>query len=396
MGWDELQIDTLIKTCRKKLNEELGTDEPQFPLFENPAEDNPVETSEFLSHLHLGFLDGILRELFPRLERIKPEVYARVRLVLFMKLQGIRYITEVYRILQTKPTVAENLGFDPCHLPSYETIRHFINDLLADMVDDIFYRVVREIDRYLAKHGETLKQAREDATVITARRGDATASYSGYYKTWGWKKDLMVSDQGIFLSYKDLGINDDEGRALSSHLEVLQDNDIRLDSLIVDGGYPSYRNIALAHCRYRTSLLYKPQQHWTYNEKGSPMAIRERYSRYWRDKRHRPNVDTEYMLQFLYTKQEYERVGAYFRNHQVHRYQANEHLRDEIAQGRNQSEGFNSYLKQRVGFECMLPRKGAEHAFFHTTLCLLSVNMVALTRLQNGVTENLASVAYLT
>lgn len=61
-------------------------------MFENPTEHNPVETSEFLSHLHLGFLDQILRELFPRLERIKPEVYARIRLVLFMKLQGIRSI----------------------------------------------------------------------------------------------------------------------------------------------------------------------------------------------------------------------------------------------------------------------------------------------------------------
>ncbi len=261
MGWDELQIDTLIKTCRKKLDEELSDDGPQFPLFENPTEQHPVETSEFLSHLHLNFLNRIPRELFPRLEQIKPGVHARVRLVLFMKLQGIQYITEAYRILQTRPIVAENLGFNPTHLPSYETIRHFINDLLADMIDDIFYRVVREIDRYLSKQGESLAKAREDATVITARRGDATASYSGYYKTWGWKKDLMVSEQGIFLSYRDMAITDDEGQALPSHLGTLQDHGIRLDSLIVDGGYPSYRNIAIAHCGYGTTLLYKPQQH---------------------------------------------------------------------------------------------------------------------------------------
>ena len=30
------------------------------------------------------------------------------------------------------------------------------------------------------------------------------------------------------------------------------------------------------------------------------------------------------------------------------------------------------------------------------TLCLLALNLVALTRLQNGVTDNLISVAYLT
>lgn len=58
-------------------------------------------------------------------------------------------------------------------------------------------------------------------------------------------------------------------------------------------------------------------------------------------------------------------------------------------------EGFHSYPKQRVGFECDLPRKGERQAFYHTTLCLLSVNLVALTRLQNGATENLTSMAYL-
>ena len=73
----------------------------------------------------------VLKEMFPRLEHIKPKVHARVRLTIFMKLRGIRNLKEGYRILQTNPMVAENLGFYPDNLPSYETIRHFVNDLLA-------------------------------------------------------------------------------------------------------------------------------------------------------------------------------------------------------------------------------------------------------------------------
>ena len=396
MGWDELESGKLIKTHRKKRDVEVGNEGPHFPLFKNPTEDTPVETSEFLSHSHLGFLDPVLKEMFPRLEYIKPKVYARVRLVIFMKLRGIKYITEVYRILQTKPTVAENLGFNPNDLPTYETIRRFINDLLAEKVDEVFYQVVEEIGRKLKKKGEKLEKGREDATVITAKRKDDEAEYNGYYKTNGWKKDMLVSKQGIFISYKDMEINDDEGKALPHHLWKLKEVGIKLDSLTVDGGYTSYKNIAIAHCGYQTKLLYKPQKGWVYNEKGTPRKIRERYSKYWKDEWYTPNASIEEQLQFLYRKKEYEYVGAYFRNIHVKKYEVNKDLQKEIIQGRNENEGFNSYLKQRVGFECELPRKGEKEAFFHTTLCLLALNMVALTRLQNGVTESLTSVAYLT
>ncbi|MEM2259360.1 MAG: hypothetical protein QXE46_05670, partial [Candidatus Thermoplasmatota archaeon] len=55
-------------------------------LFINPTKENPVETSEFLSHLELSFLDQTLKQMFPRLERIKKSVYARIKFVIFMKL----------------------------------------------------------------------------------------------------------------------------------------------------------------------------------------------------------------------------------------------------------------------------------------------------------------------
>ncbi|MEA3457828.1 MAG: hypothetical protein U9R21_04030 [Candidatus Thermoplasmatota archaeon] len=395
MGWDEIQIDKLIKTNRKKLEKEIGNSGTQFPLFKNPTEITPVETSEFLSHLYLECLDPVLKEMFPRLKYIKPRVHARVRLIVFIKLRGVRNLKEAYRILQTNPRVAENLGFYPNNLPSYETIRHFINDLLAEKVDKVFYQAVKEIDRKMKKKGEKLGKGREDATVITAKRNDNEADYSGYYKTKGWKKDLLVSKQGIFLSYKDMGINNDEEYALPYHLKKLKEIGINLDSLTVDGGYPSYENIAITHCGYQTNLLYKPQKHWVYNEKGTPRKIRERYSRYWKDEWYKPDATIEYELRFLYKKSERKYVGAYFRNLQVKKYEASEEMRNEITQGRNENEGFNSYLKQRVGFESELPRKGKKNAFFHTTLCLLALNMVALTRLQNGITENLTSVAYL-
>jgi len=41
----------------------------------------------------------VLKEMFPRLERIKKGVYARVKFVVFMKLSNIKYIADAYRKL---------------------------------------------------------------------------------------------------------------------------------------------------------------------------------------------------------------------------------------------------------------------------------------------------------
>ena len=78
--------------------------------------------------------------------------------------------------------------FDTSKLPSYETIRHFINDLLSHRIEEIFNDVVKELEKQLKRKGKWCGNVVEDATVITAKRMDKEAKYSGYYKTYGWKK----------------------------------------------------------------------------------------------------------------------------------------------------------------------------------------------------------------
>ncbi|HEC77478.1 MAG TPA: hypothetical protein ENI33_09555, partial [Thermoplasmatales archaeon] len=61
MGWDEIEIERLIKSNRNFLDKEIGRKYELQALFRNPTKENPVETSEFLSHLDLGFLDPVLK-----------------------------------------------------------------------------------------------------------------------------------------------------------------------------------------------------------------------------------------------------------------------------------------------------------------------------------------------
>jgi len=396
MSWDEIEIEKIIKSNRNFLDKEIGRKYELPPLFRNPTKDDPVEISEFLSHLNLSFLDNTLQQMFPRLSRIKESVYARIRFVVFMKLGNIKYIAEAYRKLITNKEIAQNLGFNISNLPSYETVRHFVNDLLQNKIEEIFNDVVKELEKQLKRKGKWIGDIVEDATVITAKRMDKEAKYSGYYKTYGWKKDLFIESNGIFLSYKDLEINNDEGYYMEYHLKKLNRLSVFINHITTDGKYATYYNIAVTKCHYDAEFLYKPQKGWVYNKKGEERYIKERYSRYWKEKGFKANAPIDYKLKFLYKKEEYEIVGAYYRNKRMKEWEENGNLRKRYAKERNSNEGFNSYLKNHAGFETNLHRKGKRYAFLHTTLCLLALNLVALTRLQNGVTDNLISVAYLT
>jgi hypothetical protein len=304
-----------------------------------------------------------------------------------MKLRGIKTLTKAYRLLRTNPEVAKNLGF--CSLPTYETIRHFANDLLtAKVLKAIFYAEVGEIKAKL--NGDLGKVTIEDATVITAKAKDPEAEYNGYYDDRGWKKDLVIDQPtGVFLSFSDLGINDNEADCLVGHLGELEKIGIHVGKNIVDGKYPTYENIAMAKHGYRTDLLYSPQEHWVHNPKGEPEEIERMYQKYWQEEDFSPEASIGYKLRFLFDRGEYEAVGAYYRNKVM------EDGQDEDYGQREKIESANGYLKSQMGFEA-LPRKGSRAAFRHTTLCLIAINAVALTRLQHGVREALTSVAYLT
>jgi len=397
----ERDIDALIKSFRKKQETLLNNNPTEKYGFINPTKETPVETSRVLRYLDLSWVDPILQKLFPRFQWIKHRLYPRVKLVMFQKLRpDLRKVAETYRVLQTDSEIARNLGFDPGDLPQYETIRHFINDLLDDeTVQQVFYQEVRTMDQELHRHGEKLgEKTLEDATIITAKRDDPEAEYNGYYEDWGWKKDLVLDQKHkVFLSYQDLGINEDEEQALPMNLALLQQINIHVDENTVDGGYPSYKNIAIAkHC-FGTDLFYKPQQNWVHNPLGDLESISYRYQQYWKHHDFNVYADIEYKLCYLYQQEDYEWVGAYYRNQQVQTYNRRmKRCTRRYRIERNTNESFNNYLKQHMGFETSLPQKGRQQAFKHTTLCLIAINAVALTRLQNGITSHLTSVAYLT
>lgn len=350
----------------------------------------------------MEWADSVLKTLFPRFQWIKHRLYPRLKLVLFQKLRpDLQKVSQLYSVLTSQDEVAKNLGFTPGYLLGYETIRHFINDLLdEEILNKTFHEELSEIQRQLIclKQQPLGKETIEDATIITAKRNDPEAKYSGYYKDYGWKKDLLIDNKHkIFLGYQNLKITSDEAEALLVHLKRLYQCDISVNVVTVDGKYPTYENIAKAKHEFGTNLFYKPQKNWAHNSKGDLDVINKRYQQYWKHDGFKIHTDIRYKLGFLFQQDDFDYVGAYYRNqHVAHYNQRVKHCRRRYTLERNGNEGFNGYVKQQMGFETSIPRKGEKQAFKHTTLCLIALNAVALTRLQHGIKKNLTSIAYLT
>ena len=402
----EIDVSHRIKTYWENVEETMGRSniecirEQLSNSFVNPSAEHPENVAWFLAFLDLSFLVPFLKKIYPRFERIEENVFARVKFLLYMILTNRRSLRNAYLSLKANPQYVKLLGFKDGKLQSYETLRAFINEKLSDsLLEEMFYLITIKLKELLGEYGINFGERRgEDATVIRALPNDAEAEYNDYYKVKGYKKDIVIDlDTGLPLAYADIGINEHEGACLIPLMARLATLGFTCKEQKVDGKYPTYENIATAKIVYGAELIYLPHKDWVFNEKGSEEAIKREYQKYWKDVDFRVNASIHYMLRFLYNKGKIEHVGAYYRNKVLLEYKKDpDGYKMQIGYGeRSKNEWFNDYVKRHLGFDLNLPKRGKRAAYRYTTMCLIAINAVALTRVQHGVTDNLGSVAYL-
>ena len=74
-----------------------------------------------------------------------------------------------------------------------------------------------------------------------------------------------------------------------------------------------YENIAKSGLK-NTHLIYRIQNGWVYNPKGSEKEIKRLYQKRWKDPDFKADPNMDYMLNFLLDHGGTEAVGAYYRN----------------------------------------------------------------------------------
>jgi len=331
---------------------------------------------------------------YQRFEVVKPRLAPRIRCAALLKLKRFRSVREGYFYLKNHPEAWKQLGFE--ELPTYELLREFLNEKLPEVLGKLNDGVLVEASKKANKLGKQIfEDVSEDAVDLKARKTDREAEWSGYYKEYGYKADLAVDLQtGMVATPIFLGINEYEGYCFPKQAERLIKLGFEPKSWSFDGKYSSKESIAIGEVGYGMKLNYKILKDWVMDPRGNEKDINKAYQKHWCEKEFRPDVKVEYELTFLYERGDLERVGAYCRNRAMERFKADPRLYLKQYHKRNRSESINSHLKEKLDLERGIPR-GMGKAEQHVLLCILVRNLVALTRLQHGVTENLTSLAYL-
>jgi hypothetical protein len=371
-------------------------DEGDVGDYTKPTKETPVPAKIFVCWLDTDFTEPILKKIYPRYKIIKHRLGPRVRFLAYFCLSREVYLKKAYRKLSQEDFYV--MGFKS--VPNYELLRVFIYEKIGrERLKSIFKLVIEEVKHILTENGIKLgERVGEDATDIQALKYDEDAEYSGYYKEYGYKIDIVhdLDQETLPIDYSLLQITDDEGKYLPDSKMNLEQIGIKPNEWKVDGKYPSYSNIAKLEIQ-STHLIYKIQEDWIYNPKGTFEEIEKKYQTYHNYPDFKPTKDIEVMVSYLYKKEEYEFVGAFYRNQSMNEFKNNpkEYL-SKCAERSGKTEGMISVIKLETALDTRLPKRGWDAFVFIAGISMLAFAFAALIKLQNGTLTHLGSLTYIT
>lgn len=414
----ELDVDAHIKSYWKKIDEAGGSlFEQRFKEWEeekyggsrtdfyNPDDDYPMRLALFLSFMDVTPLEEAMKPFYNRLASVK-YLGSMGRTLVFMKLKQLTPDQTVNH-LKTHPADAELLGYEKdmdgiFDIPCGETIRlNLKNRFGAEGLRRIDRAIVIAFRREGEKFGVNFgSRCGSDAFPVESVGSDKEAEYNGHYGISGFKVAMTGSydeETGIVpLVGEVIGINEDEGKTLVSHVEELRDIGIQVEDLFVDGKYATVENIAQVEVGYGTSLHYDIAKNWVYNDQATFFNLKVEYQKFHQDSDFKVYVDNDDMMRYLVKKGECELVGHMIRNdHIAAKEECPDGYLDHFHQ-RNMTESENDYIKNDHGLQRAIKRRGKEAVEVEFYSSFLALHVLALIRLQQGCTRRLVSKRGLT
>lgn len=392
----ENEVDGIVKQYRDAQDHAL---EPAAAClarleFTNPGPDAAVRAEDFLCHLNLDLpsVNAILKDAYPALDLIsglKRTVHARVRFYAWMTIRNYANLAAAHRDLQEHPEMGRRLDFED--LPAYDTLRECFNDRLGEEHwPRLKAALLAEEKRLLPKLG---RDQSEDATPLVARRRDEEAPWNGHYKVrmrklelrWDAPHEALLADQYA------PGASDEEPylRILTDRLEPMG---IHAESLWVDNGYTSFQTHADQH-RRGTYLVHRPQDDWAVCEPAARAEVEKRIQTHWHDDRFPVEGSWDSRVGFLHdhgSDTDRDAIGRWVRDRMLAARTPEEAAA--LRAHRSQNEALNAEAK-RLPLDPL--RRGGRCQYLRVLACTVTLHLVQLTRLQNGVKEHLCRTTHL-
>lgn len=366
--------------------------------FKNADKNNPVSAFEFARWLDTKNLIGFFKtKSYKRFWEVEGRLAPRIRFVAAMCIGKFGTVEDGYRTMIAN-RYWRLLGFSAP--PNYELLREFVYERIGiERFHEFFEFLLIELVRQARLQGVQLgRKVGQDATDTDCLKYDKEAEYSGYYQHAGYKIDIVhdLNDQTVPLDYMPMDINEDEGQNLIPAQERLREKGFSVEEHKVDGSYAkSYKNIAKSETK-GTRLIYRIQNGWVYNKNGTEENVKRVYQKYHNADNFRVNASLSFMLHYLCEKEEYEVVGAYYRNKRMIYAENNPELaKKETGERSNKTEGFFSVTKDTTILDSRPRRRGWKEFVRRCGLSMLAHLFAALIRTQHGMTTALGCVTYI-
>jgi len=364
--------------------------------FIDPTSDKPVRAVDFARWLNPEPLLDVLKPSYPYFKYIKQRFEPRMRFFAYMLLSREKNLRQAYNSLTEEEY--KLLGFTRGK-PTYELLREFIYERISiERFPDVFKQIIQELVFLLKKENISLgKHVFQDATDIRSLKHDPEAKYSGYYKHSGYKLDVTLdAENDIPLYYTAMEITSDEGQNLVPSQKYLAGLGLLEEGRVVDDKYASFPNIARSELN-KVSLFYKIAKHWVPTKKSDLKKLKKLYQKYHQEDDFKVNPSLDFMLWYLYKKEEYEAVGGFFRNQRMAESKEKPKDYSEKCNKRGaRMEGFFGRVKNTTLLDDRPCKRGWRGLLFRVGTSMLTLVFAALTRVQNGITSHLTNVTYIT
>lgn len=389
--------------------------------FTNPTPENPVAAAVFLSFLAFDAHEVVaaLRSMYPYWDHVPSlprQVCAMLRFTAWMALKGHHCLHCAVKALHLDSEAQRLLDFD--HVPTYETFRDFLHVRLAGSgaLQRLFDALLRAQQRL---HPDLGKEEVQDASPQEAFRDDRQAPYNPHYEVRMHKSEMRWDPvhESLLTQQFYQGVAH-ESRWLLPFTERVKDAGLRFQGdLTVDNGYVSHKHVA-RQWRYGQPLRFRWLDEWVVNVEAARDDVLKRYQKHRKHTAFLVEAGLEAKLRFLVdhgSPPDVEAVGRFLRDRELDaRVKAVVTLEvpagDEVAQAvaelslddalravevevgmrRNQNEGLNAEFKR-----VLRPprRRGALEMFRRAAWGWVTLHLVQVTRLLNGVTMGLCRTA---
>jgi len=403
-GMPEIDIEKRIEKYWEIFRKQLNTKdiekldqllEEMEECFIDPIQDNPVKTVDFVKWLDPEPVLDVLKTSYPYFKYIRPRLKPRMRFFAYFMMSKKKNAWQAYHGLSEEEYI--KLGFEG--KPLYELLREFCYERIGvKEFPVVLHWVVKETGFLLKKQGISLgKYVFEDATDTRSLKHDPEAKYSGYYKHNGYKVDKTIdAETNIPLDYKPMEITANEGKNLIPSQENIRSLGLHEETRVVDCSYATFENIARSEL-HGISLYYKIAKNWNYKEEGKPGEIKKLYQKYHQCDDFILSADLNFMLSYLFKKEEFESVGSYFRNMRMTEYEEHpEGYMDFCHERGGRMEGDIGRMKLTTLLDDHPGRRGWKQFLLRAGMTMLSLAFAALIRVQNGITSHLTNVTYVT